>query len=232
MSSALRRRVTCARQVAFAVVPLVLLAGLAAQAPPPAAALSASPQAGYEALGRVTVRDARGTESGSIKVEVWGASHCRVSIDVSRPGAARTVTAVLDGKLSEISGPEALMRAIPAPSPAHGCGLLPQSAVLAAASPAAVGSAESPALSVAPATGLPHGLTWKDSFGKQVEVTYAAYAAPDGIAMPAKVTESVAGALRLTVEFRSLTTRSDFTEADFALPPPQAPTPRAAGGGQ
>jgi len=60
--------------------------------------LGASPQAGYVARGTATFNGPRGSESGAIEVEAWGASHCRVTVDFSRPGEPRRWVAVLDGR--------------------------------------------------------------------------------------------------------------------------------------
>lgn len=208
-----------------------LALGLSAQSSP-----QTGPSQGYVATGTATVQDARGTESGSITVEVWGASHCKVTLDLSRPGERpRRWEAVLDGSRAQVQAPHELALALAPPSPLHGCALLPQSAMLATASPEAARSAEAPALSLDPATGMPLSLTWQARTGK-VQVSYGSYASAGGIPFPAQVSESVAGVARLTVQFTSLASKSDFTEADFALPPLHAPPthgyPSSPGGGQ
>ncbi|HUX67400.1 MAG TPA: hypothetical protein VMV31_07915 [Terriglobales bacterium] len=196
-----------------------------------ASLLGASPQAGYVACGTATFNGPRGSESGAIEVEAWGASHCRVTVDLSRPGEPRRWVAVLDGRRSQVTGPQGVAQALAAPSPVHGCALLPQSAILAAASPEAAQAAEAPALSLDPATGLPASLAWQSPAGR-VEVAYADYQSSGGVAFPAKVTESLAGRVRLAVQFTALTARSDFTEADFAVQGPPAPATHGDGGGQ
>jgi len=194
-------------------------------------ALGAGPQAGYVARGTVTLAGPRGSEEGTVEIEAWGGSHCRVTVDLSRPGEPRRWVAVLDGKSSQVTAPQELARALAGPSPIHGCALLPQSAIPEATSPEAARAAEAPALSLDPATGLPTGLAWQGAAGK-VQVAYSDYQSSDGIAFPTTVTESLAGFVRLTVKFTALAPRSDFTEADFAVKPPPAPATHGYGGGQ
>lgn len=209
----------------------VLALTLAAQSAP------APAQPGLVVTGTATVQDARGVESGTITVESWDAGHCRITLDVSRPGVVRRWVAVLDGKRSQVTAPQALRQALAAPNAVHGCALLPAAAeaTLAAASAEAAQSARqsigAPALSLDPATRLPVSLSWQGRDGR-VEVGYAAYTSSAGVAYPATVTETISGSVRLQVQFTAVTAKPDFTEADFALPPLHAPVTHGYGGGQ
>lgn len=157
---------------------------------------------GYVAQGKATVRGARGVENGVITVEIWGANHCRIRLDVSRGSETRVWTAVLDGKHVRVSGPRSLVQALAVPDPAHGCALLPLS-------------------------DQPASLAWQSAAG-EIELAYSAYTAAG---YPAQVNESVGGAIRLTVALTSLTTRTDFSEADFALKSPPVPATHGHPGG-
>jgi hypothetical protein len=211
------------------------------------AALGASPQAGWVATGEATVTSSRGTETGTVSISAWGASHCRVTIDVSIPGEARRYEAVLDGTRARVIGPQELTRALAAPAWREGCALLPQGLLLAELGTGkatlaqsadgglqldrVAGSAGAPTLTLNP-QGLPASLNWQeDKRGAKVTLAYADYAATGGATYPATITETVAGGTRLAIHLTSFSAHPGFAESDFALPSLSPPRHVAAGAG-
>ncbi|HEY8054943.1 MAG TPA: hypothetical protein VIE13_03425 [Terriglobales bacterium] len=198
------------------------------------------------ASGQATVSSHRGTEAGAITISAWGASHCRVTLDLSIPGEPRRYEAVLDGARARVTGPQELTRALAAPGWREGCALLPQGlllaelgagkATLAQAADGALlldrvaGSPGAPTLTLN-SQGLPASLSWQDNRGAKVTLAYADYAAASGAAYPATITETVAGETSLTIHLTSFAARSGFAESDFALPSLSPPRHVAAGNG-
>ncbi|HXR96967.1 MAG TPA: hypothetical protein VN709_03905 [Terriglobales bacterium] len=179
----------------------------------------------------VTVESSRGTETGSIIVDVLGTSYCKVTVDLSIPGEDRKWTTVVNGKRVQVSAAQELARALPHPNWAHGCALLPQSATIAAANPKASRAADASQVSLDPSTGLVQGVTWKDARGF-VAIRYANYRGGDGLTYPGTVTESVAERRLMTIQFTSAGSKPSLTSADFALTLPPVPSTHGFGGGQ
>ena len=210
------------------------------------AALGASPQAGWMASGQATVSSNRGTETDAITISAWGASHCRVTIDISIPGETRRYEAMLDGTRARVTGPQGLTRALAAPGWREGCALLPQGlllaelgagkATLAQSADGALlldrvaGSPGAPTLTLN-SQGLPASLSWQDNRGAKVTIAYTDYQPAGGAFYPAGVTETVAGETRLSIHLTSFAAHSGFAESDFALPSLSPPRHLAAGNG-
>jgi|SRR6185312_3335286 len=213
------------------------------------AALDAGPQAGWVASGEATVTTSRGTETGPVSISTWGADHCRIAIDLSRPGEPRRYEVVLAGARAHVTGPQDLTRALVAPGWREGCALLPQGLLVAdlSAGRAVVtqtsdgkllldrtaGASGAPSLTLNP-QGLPASLTWQSRRGETVVVTFADYQHGAGAAYPATVTEAVAGTTLLQLHLTTLSAHPGFAETDFALPamPPPRHVSASAGGGQ
>jgi hypothetical protein len=232
---------------------LALDSAAAAQTPSPQlaglAALGAGPQAGWTASGEATVTSSRGSETGTIEIAAWGASHCRVTLDFSIPGESRRYEAVLDGPRVHVAGPQDLTSVLVAPAWREGCALLPQGLLLAELGAGkavlsrsadgsllldrAAGLAKAPELALNPA-GLPQSLSWRDKRGDPVVVSYGDYQAGPGAAYPATVTETVAGKTRLEIRLTSFSAHPGFSNGDFPVPsmPPSRHAAAAKGGAQ
>ncbi|MGH9481156.1 MAG: hypothetical protein ACRD1L_03605 [Terriglobales bacterium] len=189
---------------------------------------TAQSQAGATASGTVTLVGPRGNESGTITVSAWGEDHCKVTIALGPPILRRSYTAVMNGNRVVITAPAGMAAAAPLPvGPRMGCALLTQGL---AYDKLAAGESGAASLSL-DAAGRPGSLSWTDR-GRPASLGYAQYQVTSGLLLPASVTETVAGRQSLRVQFDSIAA-SNFTDADFPLPPaPPRPAPKSAGGAQ
>jgi len=224
---------------------------LATLVPKAVAALGAGAQAGFEAHGTAEITGSDGrTAAALVTVDAWGASRCKISIDLLPAGRGH-FEAVANGKAVHWEGPQ-LVAALPLPlGDDLGCALLPQGLLWADSSsagmlPSATGGLllykvrpgqSKPlrplTLQLDATTGLPLSAAWKWR-GQAVTLAYSAYRAAGGPSFASMVTET-AGAQRLAIHFASLAARADFSDSDFVVPPPPHPVALrrpGAGGGQ
>ena len=201
------------------------------------AAVALGAGAGYEARGTAELPNG---ESGTAELEVWGAEHCRLTVDLSRPGRERSFVAERDGKQTRVrttgiaaGGPlSGLGQAL---AGGRACLLLPQgmdwgALVSGAANPVTASLDESTALPTTASWAPPVHLSRTASPPTPAAaVRYAEYESAGGISFPASVMLTLGGVNRLALRWTSFAPRA-FAESDFALPLPP-PHPRAAASG-
>lgn len=206
-------------------------------------ALGASPSAGFTARGTITLPSG---EWGTIRVEAWGADHCRATVDLEPAGSGRHWEALLNGSRASARGPQALSRLEMLLTPDAGCALLPQALTWADLSVGTVAAAAGgnpgelvvarkarPAHAVTMAldggSGLPSSARWQ-ARGHALRVEYSSYGAGAGGAFAAAVLVNVDGAVCFTVHLDQVAPRPGFSDADFpALAPPKNAVARRGG---